>query len=389
MSELLPRVVVVTSELNLLHVHALDRRSGELQPTCSVELAEQVHYAVADARSQFLYVSASNGSTNHWLYAFAIDPEDGALTEHGAPLAPPAGRIIHLSIDTAGGYLILAHNQTSQISTLRLAADGTLAELVTQHGPTSTGFYAHQALLDHERAHLVACGLGAPASDTAPEQPGSLTVFDYRAGLLSQTQRILPGPGLGPRHLDYSGGHVFVAIERGNRLFVYNYVDGVLDPEPSFDVSTLRDPDDALSGQRVGAIHVHPNGRYLYLSNRARETTRSDVGGQPVDVFAGGENHIALYEIDRGSGAPQLIARYDTHGFEARTFSIDPAGQFLFVGNQSTRNLLHADGTVEPVSRNVAVFRIGHQARLTYLRKYDFSGGEVFWVGAVALPMRI
>ena len=381
--------MVLASELNWLHVHALDRRSGELQLTCSIELPEQVQYAVADARSRFLYVSASNGRTSHWLYALAIDPESGALREHGAPLAPPAGRIIHLSIDTAGGYLILAHNQTSQISTVRLAAGGTLAEFVTQHGSTRTGFYTHQALLDEERAGLVACGLGAPASDTAPEQPGSLTVFAYAAGVLSQTQRLFLGPGLGARHLDYSGGRVFVAAERGNRLFVYNYVDGVLAPEPSFAVSTLLDPDAVRPGQRVGAIHVHPSGKYLYLSNRARETIRSEVGGRPVDVFAGGENDITLYEIDRNSGAPQLIERYETRGFEARTFSIDPAGQFLFVGNQSTRNVLHADGAVEPVARNVAVFRIGHEARLRYLHKYDFSGGELFWLGAIALPPRL
>ncbi len=382
-----PRVVVLTSELDVLHVHALERPSGELRRVSSIRLPEQVHYAVADAGSRVLYVSASNGSTKHWLYAFAIDPADGRLAQLGSPVVPPDGRVIHLSIDDAAGYLILAHNQTSRLSTLRLAADGRLGEFVSQP-PASTGFFAHQALLDLEGAHVVACGLGASASAAAPERPGSLNVFAYRAGMLSPTQSIELGPGLGARHLDYAQRRALVVIERGNRLFVYDYDHGVLGAEPRFDVSTLRAPEHVRPGQHAGGIAVHPGGRYLYVSNRARDTVPTEVGGQPVDVFAGGENNLALFELDPGSGAPRLLEHYDTRGFEPRTVSLDPAGQFLFAGNQSTRSVLHPDGRLERVPRSVAVFRVCDQGRLSYLSKYDFSAGEVFWVGSLALPSR-
>src|SRR5262245_11381674 len=68
------KVVVFGSEQRRLHSYAMSLRDGSLSRTSTVTLPEQVHYAAADAGSRYLYVSASDGSTHHWLYAYAIDP---------------------------------------------------------------------------------------------------------------------------------------------------------------------------------------------------------------------------------------------------------------------------------------------------------------------------
>jgi 6-phosphogluconolactonase len=380
------RVVIYASEREQLHTYALDSLTGELSLTSSVSLPEPVHYATADATSRFLYVSASDGSTQHGLYAFGIDPETGSLAEHGQPLVPPLGRVIHLSVDPAGRHLVLAHNRAAQLSSVRLNADGSLAGFVEQAAPALTGFFTHQGLLDGAGTGLVACGLGADASDGAAEQPGSLTVFRYLEGQLTRQQTVLPGPGLGPRHLDYRGDHVFVAMERGNRLFSYRYQRGWLDERPAFDVPTLRDPANVRPRQRAGAIHIHPDGKHLYLSNRADRSSTLQVSGQPVEVFVGGENNIALFALEPESGEPRLVEHYDTRGFEPRTFTIEPSGRFLFVGNQSRRNVLDAAGALSAVPPGLVVFEIGEGGRLKYLLEYDFARGDVFWVGAVQLP---
>jgi 6-phosphogluconolactonase (cycloisomerase 2 family) len=384
-----PRVVVFTSEGEQLHTQALDAQTGELSLVASVSLPQPVHYAVADRTARFLYVSASNGSTEHGLYAYRIDAQTGALAEHGRPLVPPLGRIIHLSIDPAGRHLVLAHNREAQLSSVRVDADGSLAGFVEQAAPARTGFFAHQALLDAAGTGLVACGLGAAASDAAPEQPGSLSVFRFEDGHLTEQQSVLPGPGLGPRHLDYRGDHVFVVMERGNRLFSYRYRGGVIDERPEFDLPTLMDPGNVREGQRAGAIHVHPNGKYLYLSNRATRSTsatHATGAGQAAEVFAGGENDIALFALDAASGEPRPVDHYDTRGFEPRTFTIEPSGRFLIVANQSQRNVLDANGAISSVPRSVAVFEIGDDGRLEYLRKYELSHGELFWIGSLELP---
>ncbi len=380
-----PRVVVYSSEREQLHTHVLDQKTGELSLTSSTSLPEPVHYAAADPASRFLYVSASDGGTRHGLYAFSIDPETGKLAEHGPPLVPPLGRIIHLSIDPAGRHLVLAHNRAARLSSVRLNTDGSLAGFIEQ-APATTGFFTHQALLDAAGTGLVACGLGAEASPTAPEEPGSLTVFRYEEGRLTQQQTVLPGRGLGPRHLAYRGDRVFVAMERGNQLFSYRYRQGAIEEPADHALPTLAHPDNVRPRQRVGAIHLHPDGTHLYLSNRADGNIKHDATGQSVDVFAGGENNIALFSLEPGSDEPRLVEHYDTHGIEPRTFTIEPSGRFLIVGNQAQRNVLDASGSLRAIPPSVAVFEIGEGGRLQYLRKHDFKRGDVFWVGAVQLP---
>lgn len=379
------RVVLYTSEGSRLHTQALDAATGALELTSSVVLPEPVHYAATDAAARFLYVSASNGSTTHGLHAFHIDPQTGALTPHGAPLVPPLGRIIHLSVAPAG-HLVLAHNRAAELSSVRLEANGSLAGFVEQTAPARTGFFAHQALLDPTGRGLIACGLGAEPSESSAEQPGSLTAFRFQDGQLTQQQTVLLGPGLGARHLDYAGERVFVVMERGNRLVSYRYRGGRLEEPPEFNLPTLKQPGNAAPGQRAGAIHRHPSGEFLYVSNRAARSAPVTTSGQAVEVFAGGENNIALFALDPGSGEPRQVDHYDTRGFEPRTFTIEPSGRFLIVANQSERHVTAASGAPQAVPRSVVVFEIGAGGRLSYRWQYAFSGGELFWIGSVQLP---
>ena len=74
----------------------------------------------------------------------------------------------------------------------------------------------------------------------------------------------------------------------------------------------------------TGAIHVHPNGRFVYLSNRASGTTTVD--GKPV--WEGGENTIGVYAIDQKTGEPTRIQNIDSGGMHARTFTLDAGARF-------------------------------------------------------------
>ena len=92
--------------------------------------------------------------------------------------------------------------------------------------------------------------------------------------------------------------------------------------------------------------------------------------------------------MDSATGEPKLVAHVDTHGFEPRTMTIDPTQHFLVVANQkevSPPDATAPDKTVK-VSPNLSVFRIGDDGGLSYVRSYDVTGGEAWWVGSVALP---
>jgi 6-phosphogluconolactonase len=77
---------------------------------------------------------------------------------------------------------------------------------------------------------------------------------------------------------------------------------------------------------------MHPNGRFVYVANRASGTVEFE--GQ--QVFAGGENTIAVFSINQNTGEPTLIQSADTRGFQPRTFAVDATGTILVAANQSS-----------------------------------------------------
>src|ERR1700683_2359979 len=87
---------------------------------------------------------------------------------------------------------------------------------------------------------------------------------------------------------------------------------------------TLSNPH-TTSRQGAGTIHVHPNGRFVYLTNRASALT--DFKGKKI--FAGGENSVAAFSIDQQTGEPKLMQNIDGRGIQLRTFGIDPSSRML------------------------------------------------------------
>jgi 6-phosphogluconolactonase (cycloisomerase 2 family) len=227
--------------------------------------------------------------------------------------------------------------------------------------------------------------------NNAPEDkvvnPGSLKVYDFKAGVLSNVAAIQPGDGMrfGPRHLDFHPMQpwVYVSIESQNKLFVYrrNATTG-LEREPAFTKDTLFDPGARGPRQHAGAIHVHPNGRFVYLTNRDSGTI--DFEGRKIN--GGGQNNVAVFSIDQTTGEPTLIQTADPHAIELRTFSIDPSGRMLVAA--SLRAVPVRDsGAIKTVPAGLSVFRIGADGKLEFVRKTDVDVGAETqcWSGMVAV----
>jgi hypothetical protein len=176
---------------------------------------------------------------------------------------------------------------------------------------------------------------------------------------------------------------VFVSIERQNKLYVYRLAaDGTLGRDPLFVKETLADPVNVKPAQGAGPIHVHPNGRFVYLTNR----NQGEVEFEGKKVFNGGENNVAVFAIDGPTGEPKLIQTIDGQGIHLRTFGIDPSGRLLVAA--SIRPLPMREGNmVTTLTAGIMVYRIGDDGRLAFARKYDVDTGrgQQFWSGMVAL----
>jgi 6-phosphogluconolactonase (cycloisomerase 2 family) len=324
-------------------------------------------------------------SDKNFANAFQIDPTTGALTPHGQPQNLPS-RPIHTSVDIAGEYLLTAYNDPSSLTVHRINRDGTLGASVDQPNRLDTGKYAHQirATPDNRQVILVTRGNNAPGDN--PVNPGSLKTFVFKDGVLTQLAAIQPGDGMhfGPRHLDFHPTQpwVYVSIESQNKLYVCRRDAATgLSREPIFIKETLSNPK-SPARQSAGTVHVHPNGRTLYLANRASAT----VEFEGKKVFAGGENSIAAFSINQSTGEPTLIRNIDGRGITLRTFGLDPTGRMLIAASQIP--LPVRDGaSVKMLSAGLTVYRIGSDGGLDFARKYnvDVGGKNQFWSGVVAL----
>jgi 6-phosphogluconolactonase len=320
--------------------------------------------------------------------AFRIDPISGALHLHGQP-AILASRPIHVSTDISGTHLLVAYNDPSGVTIHRIAADGAIASQVQQPNQLDVGIYAHQVRVDPSNQMLILVTRGNGPEGNKPEDPGALKVFRYKDGILTNRASIAPGGGFNfqPRHLDFhpSRPWVFVSLERQSKIEVYEKLKGeTLGAEPLFIKDTVADPHHVRPGQEAGTIHMHPNGRVVYVANRASGTADSQGG----PVFVGGENSIAVFAINQNTGEPTLIQNIDTRGMTPRTFALDPTARVLVAANQLPLPL-GDEANARVVPPNLAVFRIRGGGKLDFMRKYDVNadGGKMlFWMGLVPLP---
>jgi 6-phosphogluconolactonase len=232
---------------------------------------------------------------------------------------------------------------------------------------------------------MVTRGNNAPHDN--PVNPGSIKTYGFKNGVLTNLAAIQPGDGMrfGPRHLDFhpSGPWVYVSVESQNKLYVYKRdpASGI-SREPLFVKETLSDPK-SPARQGAGAIHVHPNGRFVYLTNRASATIESEGH----KVFAGGENSVAVFSIDPATGEPTLIQNINGHGIQLRTFAIDPSGRMLVAASIQPL-AVREDGGIKTLAAGLSVYRLGSDGKLEFAHKYDVDvGGKTqFWSGMVSLP---
>lgn len=372
----------------LIHFE-VDAGNAALQERATLQLPADVQYAWPHVSRRYLYVACSDGNpdssgSTHWVCALRIDAR-GALQMHGAPVGL-RWRPLHITTDIDAAHVVISYNVPSIVTVHQLHADGTIGNEVAQSASLDFGVYAHQVRFAASNKRAIVVTRGNDAAPGKAEDPGALKVFDYAGGKFTNKASVAPGGGygFGPRHIDFHPVllRVYVSLERQNKLQVWDFSHELLGDGPLFSAGTLADARHDHSLQKPGTVHVHPNGRFVYVANRARESR--DLNS--VKVFAGGENNIAVFALDQKSGAPTLIQNADIHGIAPRTFALDASGRLLAAANLMPMMVETPQG-VSRVAAGLSVFRVGDDGRLEFVRKVeiDTGRGQLFWMGMVAL----
>jgi 6-phosphogluconolactonase len=147
--------------------------------------------------------------------------------------------------------------------------------------------------------------------------------------------------GSGPRHLIFhpNGKFAYLIEEMGGYVDAYQYQPktGHLDS-----LQRIAAHADTIKGPfRSSDVHVSPDGRFLYASNRA-------------------ETNIAIFSIDQATGLLQPVGYASTMGKEPRNFTLDPTGKWLLVANQESDSIVifqvnTTSGMIQPTGRMLHV----------------------------------
>jgi 6-phosphogluconolactonase len=302
----------------------LNAATGTLSDvTLAAELDNPTFLAIAPDRKTLYAIGETeefNGQFGGSVSAYAIDPGTYALTLLNRQPSR-GGFACHLSLDATGRTAIVANYGSGSVAAFPIEADGRLGALsdFIQHtgsGPNPArqqGPHAHQAMLSPDNRFVFVNDLGADKV--------MIYALDAARGKLTPAGSATLHPGAGPRHLDFhpNGRFAFVINELDATLtaFAYDSAAGALTHIHT--VPTL--PPGATAPPSCADVHAHPNGRFVYGSNRNHDS-------------------IAIFAVDAASGRLAPIGHEPTQGAQPRNFALTPDGRFLLAENQDSDTIV-------------------------------------------------
>lgn len=302
-----------------------DPDNGTIQLVDVCRGIDNPSFLIFDHQRKFVYAvnetADFNGQSSGAVSAFRRDEKTGKLTFLNAQ--PSLGaHPCHLSMDRTGKFILVANYTGGNVAVLSIKTDGHLDEPVDMVQHTGSGLnssrqqtpHAHSVNLSPDNRFAFVCDLGIDRI--------MIYQFDQNNGKLSAAARpwFQCAPGSGPRHFTFSpdGNHACVINELHSTLTYFSYDQESAVLTESHTITTL--PDDFTAENTGADIHIHPNGKFVYASNR-------------------GHDSIAVFSVNQESGHLKLVQHQSTLGKTPRNFAIHPSGRFLLAANQDSNSV--------------------------------------------------
>ncbi|MEP7298839.1 MAG: beta-propeller fold lactonase family protein [Burkholderiales bacterium] len=332
-------VYVANADSREISVLSLDAASGALTPLETVPVGGAAMPMAVSPDKRVLY--AALRSQPFRVISFAIDATSGRLKKLGESAL--ADSMANIDVDRSGRWLFAASYGGHKITVNAIEKDGQVGA-VQQLIVTSPN--AHAIHADATNRFVWATSLGGDNL--------SSWRFDAATGLLSPNEPALVSTAAksGPRHFvwDSAQRRLYLLCELDASLVVYEH-DAAQGRLREVQRTTALPP--GFTGKPWAAdLHLAPDGRHLYASERTSST-------------------ITVYGVDAASGQLTTLSQAPSEK-TPRGFAIDPKGRYLIAAGQES----HA----------VAVYAIDKASgALSALQRYPV-GKNPNWVEVVDLP---
>ncbi|MDZ7660155.1 lactonase family protein [Fodinibius sp.] len=305
-----------------IYLYKFNAEDGSVDSLGVAGGVENPSYLTLSSDYSNLYaVNERADSSEASVSAFAFDSEAEKLTFINKQ-SSMGGAPCYVSIDYSGQAVFVGNYLGGSVSMFPVREDGSLgkASVTIQHEGSSVNKdrqqspHVHCTYLSPDNKYLLVNDLGTDkvygyAFDNQSLNLQKNPSFTYQAVA-----------GAGPRHLTFhpSGTFAYLINELNGTIVTFKYQADSL--QKSQTISTLPENyDGAISG---ADIHVSPDGRFLYASNR------EDL------------NNIVTYAIDPKDGTLEKVGSYSSGGVHPRNFAIDPTGNYLLAANRNTDNIV-------------------------------------------------
>lgn len=300
-----------------------DEENGSLEVTQQVNGLQNPTFLTVDAKNWKLYALTEGMDANQQrcgaANSYDIDPSSGDITFLNSEITLPA-TTCHITLDQTNQVVMVASYHGGMVGLSPVLADGrlgTTADIQQHQGASVLSVQdrprAHSVFLDRANRYVGVCDLGLDRI--------ILYKLDIPGKRLIRHSEVQIAPGSGPRHFafdpSYTFGYVINELSSTITAFGYNEQLGELT-----EIQTVSTLPDSFEGENACAdIHVSPDGKYLYGSNR-------------------GHDSIVVMAIDALTGKLTVVEYAPTLGKHPRNFAISPDGQFLLVANKDSDNIV-------------------------------------------------
>jgi 6-phosphogluconolactonase len=313
-----------------IYAVSLDAATGALSsPRLAAETPNPTFLALHPT-GHYLYAldetpaTTPGGPVGGALRAYARDPATGLLTSlNRQPTG--GGSVTHLAVDATGHAIVTVSYGAGQVTSFPLLADGRLGSrqsFVQTTGPLGPNRtrqdkpHPHSVTLSPDNRFAWIADLGLDRVFSYRLDPATAALTPNEPPFL-----VIP-PGSGPRHTKFSvdGRFFYVLNEIDGTVTVCTYAAASGRARPVQTISTLPAGFTITDPDRAAEIRLHPNGRFLYASNR-------------------GHDSIAIFAIDPATGLLTTIEITPCGGKAPRNFALTPDGAWLVCAHQDSDSL--------------------------------------------------
>src|SRR5471032_607816 len=322
-------VYVSNAEDGDIGTYRMNPATGELQPGARVKAAGLVMPMAVSPDRRFLHAAVR--TKPYAVMTYSIDRGTGAL--QWLSTSPTAESFPYISLDKTGRYLFGASYGGHLVSVNAVGADGRVSEKPLQVIPT--GRNAHSIRVDESNRFAFVPTLG---SDEIFQ-----FAFDAKTGLLASNTPavVLLKASTGPRH--------FVTSRDDKYLYVSNELIGTVTtfaldgktglltevgsasalppdsklgpgmPRGAVGAANAPPPRNTDNDIWVADIHITPNGKFLYASERTSSS-------------------LAAFGVDGATGKLTYLGSTPTEK-QPRGFAIDPSGKYLVATGEKSETI--------------------------------------------------